>query len=384
MKPRERVMRALQHEESDRVPIDIGSAVTSIHVEAYMRLKKYLGLGQTPPQILDAMQQVVEVEEPVLRRFKVDIRYIRLRAQRDWMKLPNGNFVDEWGIKYTKPVSSQYYDMYEHPLAKAMVEDLDRYEWPDPTHSRRLKGLKEEARRLHEDTDYAVVLGGFSECLFGLPSWLRGHAQFYMDLISDSQFVSSLLDRLLDYEIKLAKHVLGQIGSFVDIVRVADDLGTEKGPIISPDLYRKMIKPRQEKLYKVIKENSEAKLLLHSCGSVYKLIPDFIEIGVDALNPVQVAAKDMEDTAKLKREFGDRITFWGGGCDTQRVLPFGTLEEVREEVKRRIKDLAPGGGFVFAPVHNIQPDVSPERICTLYDVALNFGRYSIKRTSAEV
>ena len=380
MKPRERIMKALQHEEPDRVPIDIGTAVTSIHMEAYMRLKEYLGLGRTPPRILDPVQQVVELEEPVLRRFKVDTRLIRLRAQRDWVKLPKGNFVDEWGIKYTKPVSSHYYDMYEYPLAQATVEDLDSYEWPDPTHLRRLKGLREKARRLHEDTDYAVVLEGFSECLFGLPSWLRGHAQFYMDLISNSQFASLLLDRLLDYEIKLTKHALGQIGNFIDVVRVSDDLGTERGPIISPDLYRRMIKPRQKKLYKVIKENSHAKILLHSCGSVYKLIPDFIEIGVDALNPVQLTAKDMGDSAKLKREFGDTLTFWGGGCDTQRVLPFGTLEEVREEVKRRIKDLAPRGGFVFAPVHNIQPDVGPEKICTLYDAALDFGRYPINET----
>jgi uroporphyrinogen decarboxylase len=378
MKPRERLMRALHHKEPDRVPIDIGTAVTSIHMEAYMRLKKYLGLGRTTPQILDRMQQVPEVEEPVLRRFKADTRHIRLRAQRDWVRLSNGNFVDEWGIKYTKPISSHYYDIYEHPLAQAMVEDLDRYEWPDPTHSRRLEGLKEKARRLREDTDYAVGLEGFSGGLFALPSWLRGHAQFYTDLALDSQFANLLLDRLLDYEIKLAKHVLDQIGSFVDIVRVSDDLGMENGLIISPDLYRKMIKPRQKKLYKVIKENSDAKVLLHSCGSIYKLIPDFIEIGMDALNPVQVSTKDMEDTAKLKREFGDRITFWGGGCDTQRVLPFRTPEEVREEVKRRIKDLAPGGGFVFAPVHNIQPDASPEKICALYDTALGFGKYPIE------
>jgi uroporphyrinogen decarboxylase len=159
-------------------------------------------------------------------------------------------------------------------------------------------------------------------------------------------------------------------------VRVSDDLGTEHGPIISPYLYRELIKPRQKKLYQFIKNNTGAKLLLHSCGSVYQLIPDFIEIGVDALNPIQVSARDM-DTRKLKGEFGDKLTFWGGGCDTQKVLPLGTLEDVKQEVKKRIRDLAPGGGFIFTPVHNIQYDVSPEKICALYDTAFETGWYPI-------
>lgn len=377
MKSRERVMRTLNHQEPDRIPIDIGSSVTSIHVEAYMPLKKYLNLDKTRPQIISNMQQVVKVEEPVLKRFNADTRTVKLNPQRDWIELPNGNFINEWGIEWTKSASSHYYDMCRHPLAEATVKDLDKYKWPDPTHPRRLNEVKEEARALHEDTDYAVILDGFSECLFGLPSWIRGHAQFYTDLISDNKFVNQFLDRLLEYEIELVKYTVGKIGQYIDIVLVEDDLGMEKGPIISPNLYQKMIKPRQKKLYKVIKENTDAKLLLHSCGSVYEFIPDFIEIGVDALNPVQVRAKGMEDTAKLKREFGDKLTFWGGGCDTQRVLPFGNIDEVRQEVKTRIKDLAPGGGFVFTPVHNIQFDVSPEKICTLYDAAFNYGKYPI-------
>lgn len=377
MKSRERVMRTLDHQEPDRVPIDIGSSVTSIHIEAYMALKKYLDLNETKPQIISNMQQVVKVEESVLKRFKADTHTVKLNPHRDWTELFSGNFIDEWGIEWTKSCNSHYYDMCRHPLAEATEKDLDKYRWPDPTHPRRLNGVKEEARALHGDTDYAVILDGFGECLFGLPSWIRGHAQFYMDLISDSKFVNHFLDRLLEYEIKLVKYALGQIGKYIDVVLVADDLGMEKGPIVSPDLYRKMIKPRQKKLYKVIKENTDARLLLHSCGSVYEFIPDFIEIGVDALNPVQVRAKGMEDTAKLKREFGDNLTFWGGGCDTQRVLPFGSIDEIKQEVKRRIRDLAPGGGFIFAPVHNVQFDVSSEKICVLYDSAFNFGKYSI-------
>ncbi|MBC7189541.1 uroporphyrinogen-III decarboxylase [Candidatus Aerophobetes bacterium] len=376
MKARERLLRALEHREPDRIPIDLGSPVTSIHVDAYIRLKNYLQINGKKPRIIDMMQQIVEIDEEVLQRFKVDTRHIFLKPAKKWQQLPDGKYIDEWGIVYKKPKDSHYYDMVQHPLAQATIQDLDRYSWPDPEDPSRVEGLKEKAKDLYEHSDYAIVLNGFGECLFGLPSWLRGHAQFYMDLVADKDFANALLDRILDYEIRLAKNALREVGKYIHVVRVSDDLGTEKGPIISPSLYREMIKPRQKKLYQFIKEHSDAKILLHSCGSVYELIPDFIEIGVDALNPVQVAAKDM-DSKKLKSEFGDKITFWGGGCDTQRILPFGTLQEVEEEVKRRIKDFAPGGGFVFAPVHNIQFDVSAEKICLLYDTALKFGTYPI-------
>lgn len=376
MTPRQRVLEALDHKEPDRVPIDMGTAVSSIHIEAYMELKKYLGINKTEPVIIDMMQQVVEVEEPVLKRFNVDTRQLFIKSARPWQKLPDGSYVDEWGIKYKKPEKSHYYDMYEYPLANADIDDLEKFRWPDPDAPERIKGLGQRARELYYNTDYAIVLSGFGECMFGLPSWLRGHAQFYMDLISNREFVTALLDILLDIEMRLARNVLEVVGDYIQVVRVSDDLGTEQGPIISPHLYRELIKPRQKKLYQFIKSNTRAKLLLHSCGSVYQLIPDFIEIGVDALNPVQVSARDM-DTRKLKKEFGDKITFWGGGCDTQKVLPLGTVEDIKNEVKKRIRDLAPGGGFIFTPVHNIQYDVSPEKICALYDTAIEMGWYPV-------
>ncbi len=175
---------------------------------------------------------------------------------------------------------------------------------------------------------------------------------------------------------QVARPALELVGPYVDVVRVADDLGTELGPIISPELYRALIKPRQKKLYGLIKSKTGARLLLHSCGAVRDLIGDFIDIGVDALNPVQVSARGM-DSRSLKKEFGKQMCFWGGGCDTQRVLPFGGIEDIRREVRRRVSDLAPGGGFVFAPVHNIQFDVTPERIEALYAASREYGSYPI-------
>jgi len=223
--------------------------------------------------------------------------------------------------------------------------------------------LREEAKWLHEKTDYAViadmpVLGIFETALV----CLRGMERFMMDLILDKPFAKALLNKLSDKHIEFYRNYLDAVGEYIDIIMVSDDLGGENAPLISPELYREMVKPYQKKLWQFIKDNTKAHLFQHSCGSIYKLIPDLIEIGVDILNPIQVAAKDM-DTKRLKEEFGDRLTFWGG-IDTQRVLPYGSPEDVEMEVKERIADMAPGGGYVLTAVHNIQAGVMPENICT--------------------
>jgi len=195
-----------------------------------------------------------------------------------------------------------------------------------------------------------------------------------MDLAGDPEFSGVLLDRLVDANIQRLEQILPAVEGYVQVIQVGDDLGMQDGPQLSPRLYRKVIKPRHQRLYRYIKEHSSAYLFLHTCGSVYPFIPDFIEMGVDILNPVQVSAKNM-DSKRLKQEFGKDIVFWGGGCDTQQVLSFGTPAEVREEVKRRIGDLAPGGGFVFNEVHNIQVGVPPENIVAMYDAVREFGAY---------
>jgi len=377
MNSRERVWKALNHQEPDKIPIDMGLPISSIHIESYRVLRNFLGLKLDKINIIDHLMQAVKVEEDILQRFHVDTRHIFLKPAQPLKLLPDGIYQDEWGIKTAKPPSSHYFDMIEHPLANATIDDLDHYPWPDPADPQRIKGVKEEAKRLFETTPYALTLSGFSETFFGLPSWLRGHQQFYMDLILNPEFVEKLLDRLLSYWKQLAEIALELVGEYIQVVRVADDLGMQTGLLISPQLYRKYIKPRQKEFYSFIKQRTKAKLLIHSCGSIYQIIPDLIKIGIDAINPVQVSAKDM-GTLKLKKEFGDKLSFWGGSCDTQRVLPYGSPRQIKEEVKRRIYDLAPGGGFVFASIHNIQYDVPPENICALYDTALELGRYPVK------
>ena len=195
-----------------------------------------------------------------------------------------------------------------------------------------------------------------------------------MDLAGDAEFAGYLLDRLLEANLQVLEQVLGVVKDHVQIIMTGDDLGTQESTQMSPDLYRKVVKPRHKKLYQYIKEHSNAYLFLHSCGAIYEFIPDFIEMGVDILNPVQISAKGMEPK-RLKKAFGKDITFWGGGCDTQKILPFGTPKEIEEEVKRRIGEFAPGGGFVFAPVHNIQVGVPPENMVALYEAARKYGKY---------
>jgi uroporphyrinogen decarboxylase len=375
MSSRERVLAAINHEEPDRVPVDLGGLATNIQTAPFNELKDYLGLTFETKNFL---RDHVEIPEEILDRFGVDTRYIRLNPpKKSWrMKIdPDNSYVDEWGCRWKKPESSFYWDIVNHPLKEATIEDLEAYPWPDPNDPGRTEGLRERVKWLRENTDYAIVADMPALGIFEL-AWvsLRGPT-FFMNMIFDKPFVNALLGKIADTMLGIYKNYIDTVGEFIDIINVSDDLGTQNGPLISLESYRELIKPYEKKLWQSIKNQTEAKLYLHSCGSIYQFIPDLIEMGVDIIDPVQVKAKDME-TQKLKAEFGDRITFWGA-IDTQEVLPFGTPEDVENEVKRRIGDLAPGGGYVLAPSHNIQPGVPPENVCTMFEVAQKYRDYPI-------
>lgn len=375
MTPRERVLASLNHEEPDRVPLDLGGVATTIEAVPYNELKQYLGIRSETELFL---RDHVDPPEEVLKRFGIDTRYIRIKPPRNFKVQidPDNSYLDEWGTRWKKPESSLYWDPVDYPLKDATIEDLETYNWPDPHDPGRTEGLREQAKRLREKTDYAVIadtplLGIFeSACVC-----LRGIERLMMDLILDKPFAEALFDKLADIHIEFLRHYLDAVGDLIDVIMVSDDLGGENGPLISPELYRDLIKPAQRKLWQFIKSNTEAYLFLHSCGSISKFIPDLMEMGVDILNPVQVSAQDM-DTKRLKEEFGDKLTFWGG-VDTQRVLPFGSPEDVDREVRERIADMATGGGYVLTAVHNIQAGVPPENICMMYDAARRYGRYPI-------
>ncbi len=392
MTSRERIAAALRHEQPDRVPVDLGASESSgIMGVAYNRLKRYLGLdGRT--QIYDIGQMIAKVEEPVLDLLSADAMALLIepRQWRPWTlqdgspgEVPAGLEISAreggWAILRDDgvpaalcPEGGFYFDPVNPPLAgaerpqdiEAGIDHFVNFDWPgymDETYAE----LGAKARCLHEETDRYIVANLWVH-VFAAGQILRGFENFMMDLAADKPLAHHLMGRLVDcYAERVARYVAA-VGPHVDIIQVNDDLGAQNGPQLSPDLYREMVKPYHARLWAMVKDLSGKPLLLHSCGSIHALLPDLIEIGVDAINPVQVSAANM-DGALLKREFGRDLTFWGGGCDTQRVLGSGTPDEVRAEVRHRVEQFADGGGFVFCQVHNIQHDVPPENVMAMYE-----------------
>lgn len=366
MRPRERVLAALRHEQPDRVPVDLGAtAVSGIHRQANAALKAHLGLQADEP-VHDAVQGLVVPDERLRQRFRVDLRRVALRPPASGVAGPPASgdtYVDEWGMRRQR--TALYWEIVGHPLADAKVADLRHYPWPDPHDPGRVAGLAEEARRLYEETDYALVADFLGGGIFEQAIWLRGFERFMVDLLTDEVFVQALLDQLLELYLEFYAVYLEAVGPYVQIVALGDDLGTQNGPLISPQLYRRLIKPRHKELYDFIHSRTTARIMHHTCGSVVPLIPDLIEVGVDILNPIQTSARGM-DPAVLKREYGAWLSFHGG-IDVQQILPFATPEQVQAEVRRVAGILGQGGGYILAPSHNIQADVPPENILALYD-----------------
>ncbi len=381
MTSRQRVMQSLNHEEPDRVPIDLGATiVSSIVKQAYLELKRYLGMPIEQLKMLDYVQQLPYVDEGLLERFGVDFRMVQLPAATTagvdiFEEGEYYAFVDRWGSKLHMPKKGGlYFDWVDFPIKETTMSALDNYRWPHPDPIEVNQQLGQQAKNLYETTDYALVgsavIGGG---IFEQPARVMGLENFLMALLTAPAFADRLMETITDIYIESCNRYLEQVGPYIQVFTCWDDLTGQNGWLISPDLYRKMIKPKHKRLVEAIKHKTNAKLFYHSCGASRDLIPHLIETGFDILNPVQVSAKGM-NTRELKSEFGQDIVFWGGGVDTQQVLPFGKPQDVIDEVKRRIDDLAPGGGFVFAAVHNIQAFVPPENIVAAFDTALQYGK----------
>ena len=366
-----RLKTVLNGQIPDRVPLDLGGINSStMHWKVEKKLLEYLGYDYTKSTIISVDQQVVVPDERLLDHFRVDTRCLYLNEATPWREGSGGVMYDQWGIG--RVFDGNYWAMREHPLASARTRrDLDAYRWPDPRSEARLVGLEERAKSY--DDKYCLILEGFREVSFGLPSWIRGMSEFYMDLAADPGFANDFLDRLLAWNLELINFAMQRLGKYIDIVKIADDLGTQNSLLLSPDMYREFIKPRHTRLVAEIKKYGKP-ILLHSCGAVRPLIPDFIEIGIDALNPVQISAVGM-DPAGLKLDFGDRIVLWGGGIDTQKSLPRATPVQIMEEVARNMDILKRGGRYVFAQVHNIQPDVPVENVIAMLEAYREHCRY---------
>jgi uroporphyrinogen decarboxylase len=379
MTPRQRVLAAINHQEPDRVPLDIGGgSSTSIVVEGYDRLKRTLRVTSDTWE-MNKPFRVAGLDESVMQRLGSDCRPLGIKPPSKWSPPPSepGTFTDLWGITWRQAAYGDgcyYWELARHPLAEATIEDLESYPWPDPLDPGFTAGLEDDARALYEGTDYAIMADGGFKSFWELGYMLRGLEQMLMDVVLNPDFVSALLAKLLEINLAATGRFLDKVGPYIQVIRTADDLATQKGPLMSPQTYRTLLKPVYKQYFDFIKSKTEAKIFYHSCGNVTQLIDDLVEIGVDILNPVQVSA--MGDTGELKARFGDKVVFWGG-IDTQHVLPHGSVEEVEAEVQRCIRDLAPGGGYVVAAVHNIQPDVPPQNIIAMAEATRKYGAYPL-------
>jgi uroporphyrinogen decarboxylase len=377
MNPRERVLMALNHKEPDQVPIDLAATtVSSITFPAYQELRRYLGLGPDRDLAITHLHQgTVRPREDLLQHYEVDFRTVYMKKSPRGAvvrEMADGSFYDEYDILWKKMAYD--YSPTEPPLADCVIEHLDQATWPDPYDPERVKGLAEEARQLCKNTDYAIVADIMCRGPFELAAKLRGFEEFLMDLGSDPKFATALLEKITETVIGLWDVYLSAVGEYVQVVCQGDDMGMQTNLMFSPRTYRQLIKPCHKRIFDFIHSKTDAKIFMHSDGAIYSIIPDLVEIGVDVLNPLQRDAKQM-DITNLKKEFGAELCFWGGGIDVQHILWTGDPDTIREEVRRTIEVLAPGGGYVFALTHNIQPDITPERVDTAYATALKHRYY---------
>ncbi len=380
MNHKERVLTALNHEEPDRVPVDLGGRQTTFMIGTYDRFKSHIGLNDLPTNIMSHKWQTAYVDEQILNRFSIDCRHIRPPARTEPELTDTEDdkitFVDEWGVK--RIVDAGYASIIGYPLQTATLEDLDSYDWPDPLEMFDYGGIRSQALQLYNEGEYAIVGSmGTPGNIFEQSWYLRGMTEFFMDLVDNKEFAHALMLKITEIRKQNAEYFLREVGEYLDVFQLADDLAMQNGPYMSPDLYREMIKPYQVDLFEFVKSLTSAKIYYHSCGSITRLLDDLIEVGVDILNPVQVTAENME-TNQLKQRFGNRLSFWGA-MDTTEILPNATTDDVQNEVRRVIHDLAPGGGFVLSSVHNLQPDIPPENILAMFEAAALYGKYPLSK-----
>lgn len=372
MKSRERVLQTLNHEEPDKVPLDYWTTPL-----AYQNLRNFLKIQAPETQEWGIMSNW-KISEDMLRRLHIDFRRVYMKAASSFeMKTyPDGTTDSEYGFrgKWFGP----YWEVTHYPWADfTEIEQVEEYEWPDTDDPSRMDGVREWAKHIHDDTDFASVgmVGGpwgvFEIC----EHYMRGFDKFLIDLATNTKLAEAMMDKCMQLALDMNRVFLDEVGEYLDIVQVGDDLGHQQGLIISPKMYRDLIKPRHKRIYGDIHQRaSHTKILYHSCGAIEPLIEDLIEVGVDILNPIQPLAKGME-SEKLKEKYGERLTFHGG-IDLQKAMAEqGTIADVRKEIDTRIEALAHGGGYIFAPAHNIQPDSTPEKILEMYDYADKRGQY---------
>lgn len=406
MNSRERVLAVINHQRPDRVPIDLGgTAAAGINVSAYIRLKRLLGLKTNNVQVYDVFGMMARAEPDVIEHLDIDAMLvpalcprfdIPIKHWKPWHLFDGTPVQVPLGFQTAEEKDGSLLLMvngramgrmprnghYFSELANATMGGLDMLvDPPDPDTvtfplftDEDLRFRQEIAKNLHETTHKALVVDIADNMRWNtsIPNWLFA-------LAADPERTFELHEKKSLNLIAKLKQLAEAVGAYVQVFVIYQDLGTQMGEMISPEAFQRLMAPHYRQVFDWIHKNTKWKVLFHSCGSIYRLIPHMIDMGVDILNPVQCNAAHMEPE-KLKAEFGDRLVFWGGGVDTQTVLPSGTPDEVREQVRERISKLGAGGGFVFAPTQEIQADVPPENIAAMYEAALEYGRYPLETT----
>jgi uroporphyrinogen decarboxylase len=414
MKSRERVKMSINHKQVDRVPIDLGSMrSTGIATIAYNNLRKKLGITKGLAKMYDFIQQLAYPEKEIRDLFHVDVidagqaflnndsewrkwtlndgskclipKYLNVEIDKEGTVLlkNNDNFILGKKPKSSLYVDQSYWVYKDLPKIPNTFNDKDLVKqlWAIPSppwylnifNDNDYKLFINNIKKLHDETDYAIMLSVGCN-LFETGNFLRGMENFLSDIYLDKNGTKRLIDKLVEGNMKFLDRVLKGVGEYVDLLQFGDDLGLQNGPFMSPDVFKEIFIPRYKKMWDFVHNNTDCKIFLHSCGSVFELLPHLIDAGVDVLNPVQTTTVNMEPE-KLKKEFGKYITFWGGGCNTRDVLPNKTPTEVKEDVKRRIEIFSKGGGFVFNQIHNILADIKPENVIAMLEAAYEYGKY---------
>lgn len=377
MKSRERIMASLNHMEPDRVPFDLaGSTWTGIANGAYQKLLAYLGREKEEPYWADVVQQIVVPSEGILDLLGADTRGLFPLTSHNWdvfSKLRDAGdhweYFDEWGFTHHFPKENgHWFSLIRHPMEEVSpdISEIEKYPWPFATDRERIKGLREKAIKFREQGKI-VMLKGICAGIFEMHQRFRGMSNALVDSFLFPDFSDRLVGKLADIKIEFWRMALDELADVVDVIAEADDYGTQDSQLIDNDHFRQYYKPHIARIIAAIRKSApNAKIMFHSCGNVRPLIPDFIEMGIEILNPVHINAAGMEPR-QLKKDFGKDVVFWGGGVDTQKVLAQGSVQDVRDDVRKNIDALAPGGGFVFAAVHNIQSEVPPENIMAVVE-----------------
>jgi len=386
MNSRERVKITLNHQEPDKVPLDLGGNQSSIHRKAYVKLLEYLGIEDKNIQYADFVQQIVDPCEELLIKFDIDIRYIRplggMINVEDMEPQYEGNYVGTydqfgvfWGNDAKKDIDSiLYYDPVIHPFAELKtVQEIEEYDWPNGKDKTPFEGIKNYAKTMYETTDYALATTP-TGCVFEFTTFLFGFTKALRYLKTKPKLIIAAMEGLLEYWIDYNSTFLNEVGQYIDVIAINGDLAEQAGPIMNLNMYENLIKPFERKLSEKVHELTEIKINYHSCGSIPLFIPHFAEIGYDIVNPVQISAYDM-DPCSLKKRFGDIMCFWGAIYNTQQTLPFGAPEEIRNEVRRNFECLKPGGGFIASNIHNITAEVPPQNIVAMFEAANEFRNY---------